>query len=184
MWLLNLKNVKRVGSALLPKQVIQSSIRAGNEADRILKGSPDKDGMLGEVLERSSASRRIPLPLTPARPVLLLLLLPIDDVEDAATPSDDILRVLHSKKLPLLRGYISQNFIRIAPALTPGTQYNVILREGIKIQLRKLRTISRNKITHVALCKRIDSREMGPRELNADHLNVQKQTGPWAINVL
>lgn len=72
-------------------------MRAGREADRILKGRPDKEGILGEVLERSSASSKMPLPpLIPAGPVLLLLLLPIDDVDDAATPSDDILRELHS----------------------------------------------------------------------------------------
>ncbi len=78
---------------------MQSSMRAGNEADRILNGSPDSDGKLGEVLERSSASRRIPL-LPPPTPgpvlLLLLLLLPMDEVDDAATSSDDILRVLHS----------------------------------------------------------------------------------------
>lgn len=78
--------------------MMHSSMRAGNEADRIRSGSPDKDGKLGDVLERSSASSRMPLPPPPmvTGPVLLLLLLPMDDVDEAATPSDDILRVLHS----------------------------------------------------------------------------------------
>ena len=74
--------------------MMQSSISAGNEADRILKGSPKCDGKLGEVLERSSASRSIPLP--PPTPEGPMMLLPMDDVDDMAIPSDDILRVLHS----------------------------------------------------------------------------------------
>lgn len=74
-------------------------MRAGKEAERILNGSPESDGKLGEVLERSSESKRIPLPPppTPEGPVLLLLLLlPMDDVDETTIPSDDILRVLHS----------------------------------------------------------------------------------------
>jgi len=81
--------------------MMQSSISAGNEADRILKGSPNRDGKLGEVLERSSASRSIPLP--PPTPTLLL---PMDDVDDTATPSDDILRVLHSNFQMGINNYI------------------------------------------------------------------------------
>lgn len=66
---------------------MQSSMRAGKEAERILSGSPERDGKLGDVLDRSSASKRIPLPPPPA-------VLPMDD--DTGIPSDDILRVLHS----------------------------------------------------------------------------------------
>lgn len=78
----------------LPKHVMQSSMRDGNEADRILNESPNRDGKLGDVLERSSASTSIPLlPPTPARPELLFS---VEGVDDTVTP-DDILDVLHSE---------------------------------------------------------------------------------------
>ena len=89
---------------------MQSSMRAGREADRILSGSPERDGKLGEVLERSSASKRIPPPPTPG-PVLLLLLLPMDEVDEAATPSDDILRVLHSDLEKAIRRPVSNGLM-------------------------------------------------------------------------
>jgi len=58
--------------------MMQSSVRAGSDAERIRIGSPAKEGRLGELLERSSSKR-----IFPAQPA--------DDVEENGT---DILLVL------------------------------------------------------------------------------------------